>query len=418
MSTCIILHSIFIDCYSILFSLLLYLSGMKRSVLTVLLSVFLLNAFSQDTTQHFFLVKTTGPLPFIEYGLGEDRLGGAKMTYLDTNIVLKVTDSTGAKYKVQLSKYHTGYVTKTNVKTDSSLHYKPYYLSNSWKVYGDDQYDYVTVMLDGRLPYHGIQQIDPSRIVIDIFGATSNTNWITQLQTVKEIKNAWYEQTEDDVLRVIIELKHKQHWGCNISYDSAGKKLMVRIKRQPATLKVKKLFIAIDPGHGGTNSGAEGGTSKVLEKEYTLKFANALNKYLTRKHVKVFMTRTTDTTLDMPPRTQMLRQQDPSILISLHLNSSGNPATKGVSTYYRYIGFRPLTQAILNRMEKLGLAEYGNVGNFNFSLSGPTEYPNCLVEIAFLSNAEDEQRILDPDFHKAVARQIYRGIRDWLKQVK
>ncbi|MBD0365988.1 MAG: N-acetylmuramoyl-L-alanine amidase, partial [Flavisolibacter sp.] len=39
----------------------------------------------------------------------------------------------------------------------------------------------------------------------------------------------------------------------------------------------------------------------------------------------------------------------------------------------------------------------------------------CLVEVAFLSNAEDEQRILDTRFQKAVAKQIYRGIKDWLK---
>ena len=54
---------------------------------------------------------------------------------------------------------------------------------------------------------------------MDIFGATSNTNWITQLSSAKEIKNAWYEQPEDDVMRVIIELKHQQHWGYSIFYD-------------------------------------------------------------------------------------------------------------------------------------------------------------------------------------------------------
>lgn len=391
---------------------------MKCFLPVVILSLTIINCSAQDSAQHFFLVKTTGPLPFMEYGLGEDRLGGAKMTYLDTNIVLKVIDTTGPKWKVQLSKYHVGYVTKGNVKTDSSLKLKPFYLSNSWRVYGDDKYDYVTVSLDGRLPYRSIQQIEPARVMVDIFGATSNTNWITQLSTTKEIKNAWYEQTEDDVLRVIIDLKHKQHWGYNMAYDTSGRRLIIRIKRQPEKLRIKKLFIAIDAGHGGANNGAEGVSSKVYEKEYTLKFANALRKYLERKHVQVYMVRTSDTNMTMPDRTHNLRAQDPNILISLHLNSSGNPATRGVSTYYRYIGFRPLTQAILKRMKDLGLAEYGNVGSFNFSLSGPTEYPNCLVEIAFLSNTEDEKLILDPAFHKKVAKQIFKGVKDWLKQVR
>jgi len=90
----------------------------------------------------------------------------------------------------------------------------------------------------------------------------------------------------------------------------------------------------------------------------------------------------------------------------------------GVSTYYRYIGFRPLSQYIQESLLKIGLADFGNVGSFNFALNGPTEYPGCLVEVAFLSNKEDEQLILDPEFHKAVAVQITEGIKEWLKSCK
>jgi N-acetylmuramoyl-L-alanine amidase len=88
---------------------------------------------------------------------------------------------------------------------------------------------------------------------------------------------------------------------------------------------------------------------------------------------------------------------------------------KGVSTFYRYIGFKPLSQYILESMVQLGLFEFGSVGSFNFALSGPTDYPNCLVEVAFLSNKDDEMLILDPEFHKAVACQITEGIKKWLK---
>lgn len=388
---------------------------MKRIVSIPFLFLVLMNARAQDTTASYFYVKTTGQLPFLEYGLGDDRLGGAKMTFLDTNVVLKVIDSVGTDYKVQLSRYHTGYIAKANVKPDTAQHNKPYYLTASWRVYGNATHDIVAVGMEERLPYRSIQQINPSRLVVDIFGVTSNTNWITQLKSVKEIRNAWYEQVEDDVLRVFIELKHQQHWGHYIAYDSSGKRLMIRIKRQPEKLCMKNLVIAVDAGHGGSNTGASGVISKGFEKMYTLQFAEALQKYLGRKGAHVYMTRTLDVDLSMTDRTLALRQQDPNLLISLHLNSAGNPAAKGTSTYYRYIGFRPLTQTILDRMLELGLDNYGNIGNFNFALSGPTEYPNCLVEIAFLSNEEDERRIMDPKFHRAVAKKIYKGIKDWLK---
>jgi N-acetylmuramoyl-L-alanine amidase len=88
-----------------------------------------------------------------------------------------------------------------------------------------------------------------------------------------------------------------------------------------------------------------------------------------------------------------------------------------MSTYYRYIGFRPLSQAILKSMLQLGLHEFGNVGSFNFSLSGPTDYPNCLVEVAFLSNKKDEKKILDPKFRREAAIKIVEGIEDFLKKL-
>ena len=390
-----------------------------KTIFNVLAVLFFVHATAQDTTHAYFLAKTTGKLSFLEYGLGDDRLGGAKMNYLDSNIILKVIDSFGIDYKIQLSKYHTAWIDKQSVQRLPGKKAAPYYLTGSWKVSGDSSFDYVTINLDEKLPYHSQQQINPSKIVLDIFGATSNTNWITQLKTTKEIKNVYYDQTEDDVFRVIVELKHAQHWGHSIYYDTIGKKLVLQIKRQPAVLDIKKLRIAVDAGHGGDNSGASGVGSNVLEKEYTLKIAKQLQLVLNKAGVKnVFMTRTKDTTLDMPQRIQMLKDYKPDLLISIHLNSAGTDTVRGTSTYYRYIGYRPLTTAVLNRMLSLGLKEYGNVGNFNFSLSGPTAYPNCLVEVAFLSNREDEKKILNPKFHKAVAGKIYLGIQDWLKVIK
>jgi N-acetylmuramoyl-L-alanine amidase len=356
--------------------------------------------------------RTTGRLPYLEYGLGDDRLGGAKMGYLDTNILVHVVDSTSNDYKVQLSANHAAYLPKSNFKEDTSIKVQPYYLTSSWRVYGDDKYDYVTIALPERLPYSSQVELCPNILMVDIYGATSNTNWITQLKTVKEIHHVWYEQKENDVFRVYIRLKNEKNWGHFIYY--VKNVLHIRIKRQPSS-NIKDLVIAIDAGHGGSNNGASGITSKALEKEYTLKIAKALEEKLQKKGVTVFMTRTEDIDVGMIDRTLMLRERDPDLMISIHLNSSSNRNAQGVSTYYRYLAFRPLSQYILDRMLELKLNNFGNIGGFNFSLSGPTEYPNCLVEVAFLSNEEDEKRILDERFHKDVAEKIYEGIRDWMR---
>lgn len=376
-----------------------------------------ISAVAQTVIQGKPLVgRTTGLLPYLEYGLGSDRLGGAKLTYLDTNIVVKVIDSSIGTYKIQLSKDHLAYLPKTNFQKDTTIKIKPYYLTNSWMVNGDSLYDYVIINLDEKLPYRSMQQINPSKIVVDVFGATSNTNWITQRSTAKEIKNVSHEQIEDDVFRIVIELKHEQHWGYSIYYRD--KRMVIKVKRQPGELRLDKMKIAVDAGHGGDNSGASGIRTGILEKKYTLLIAKQLKSALLDKEAKVFMTRTEDTAIGMVERTEMIKKEDPDFLISIHLNSSVKDSIRGVSTYYRYIGFRPLTQYIQESMLKLGLNDFGNIGSFNFALSGPTDYPNCLVEVAFLSNKEDEQLILDPQFHKAVATQIVEGIKEWLKSCK
>lgn len=383
-----------------------------KKILTALFVFCFLNSFSQNISADYFYVRTKDSLPFLKYGLGQDRLGGAKMTFLDSNVILKVVDSFQTDYKVQLSTLHSAYIDKNNVTKVPRIKNQEH-LTDSWKVYGDSLYDYVTIQLDEKLPYRSVMEIQPSRIVVDIFGATSNTNWITQLSTAKEIKNAWYEQPEDDVMRVIIELKHQQHWGYNIFYT--GNRLTVMVKRQLVILNLSHLKIAIDAGHGGDNIGATGIKTGIKEKDYTLLIAKELEKRLKLKKAKVIMTREKDTTLSMYERIQFLGQQNPDLLISIHLNSSSKDSINGVSTYYRYIGFRPLSQAILKSMLQTGLNEFGNVGSFNFSLNGPTNYPNCLVEVAFLSNREDEKKIRDPKFRQLVAAKIIAGIENFLK---
>lgn len=358
--------------------------------------------------------ETVGALPYLEFGLGTDRLGGAKINYLDTAVRVQVTGKFEGQYRVQLSRNRTAYIPVGNLLLLPKGTFSPRSLTGSWRVWGDDRYDYVSIGLDEKLPYTSVQEIDPSRIVVDIYGATSNSNWITQLQSAREIKNVWYTQKEDGVFRVTIELRHHQHWGYEVFYQ--GNALTVRVKRQPTNLSLSHLTIAVDPGHGGTNRGALG-PADIYEKQITLQIAKKLEALLKKEGATVIMTRTSDVSKDMIQRTSLLRMADPDLLVSVHLNSAGDPIhVSGTSTYYRYIGFRPLSAAILRHMLDLGLEEYGNVGRFNFSLNGPTEYPNALVETLFLSNPEDEMKALNPGFQQQIAQAIVAGIRDFLQQ--
>ncbi len=362
------------------------------------------------------IAVTKGRLAHLLFGLGEDRLGGAKIGYLDSMVVLNMVGKVGSKYKVQLSKYRTAFIDDDLVQFLPKGNFTPESLTTNFRAYGDSAFDYVTVGLTVKLPYQSAQFINPSKIVVDVFGATSNTNWVTQLENLQEVKNVYYEQIEDDVLRIIIELKHTQHWGHQIYYK--GNTLLIKIKRQPSDLSLNKLTIAVDAGHGGSNTGA-GGPTGSSEKALTLAVALKLQQVLEQQGAKVIMTRTTDKTFDNLKRILFYRDSTPDLLISVHLNSAADPIKiSGTSTFYRYIGFRNLSHDIYKRMLELGLKEYGNIGSFNFMLNSPIEYPNALVETLFISNPEDEMKILDEGFQQQIADKIILGIIDFLESCK
>ena len=359
---------------------------------------------------------TKGRLAHLLYGLGDDRLGGAKIGYVDSMIPLKIVGKVANNYKVALTPYRTAYIPDDVVTLAPKGTLCSNALTDRWQVYGDAAYDYVTVGLTSKMPYQSYQQVSPSTIVVDVFGATNNTNWITQLQNTKAIKDVQYEQWQEGIFRITIFLKQPQHWGHSIYYK--GNNLVIKIKQPPSNLALKNLTIAVDAGHGGSNTGA-GGPTGSSEKNLTLAIALLLQKTLESNGATVLMTRTEEKFVDNKERILMYRDLKPDLLISIHLNSASDPIRAGgTSCMYKHAGFKNLSYHINKHMLQLGLKEYGHVGAFNFMLNSPTEYPNALVETLFLSNPAEEELVLDPAYQQKIADKICMGIKDFLKEAQ
>ena len=366
--------------------------------------------------QEFPLVGVTkGERPALNFGIGEDRLGGAKLSFINPGVRLALTGKVGDLYRVALTENQEAWIDTSQVELQPKGTHPPFSLTSNWSVYGDEKYDYVSVSLNDKLPYASFQEIEPTRINVDVYGAVSNSNWITQQLTTKEIKNVYYNQVGKNQFRITIELRHKQVWGYGIDYK--GNNLIIRIKRQPERLKIKALKFALDAGHGGNNNGALGSTG-AKEKDVNLVTVLHLKDRLERKGAKVVLTRADDSNPTIAERRKKAIESEADIFISVHSNSIGltsNPEeTKGVSTFYKYICYRPLSFLILQEVLKTGLIAFGNVGSFNFGLNSPTELPNALVELAFMSNPEDEMKLLDDDFRRELAERIVDGIDEFL----
>ncbi len=357
---------------------------------------------------------TTGERPYLNYGLGSNRLGGAKLEFIRPGIKLRLIGKEGSQYKVYLCRDKVAWIPESLVKIDSSYS-KAVSLTGLMNVAGDDSLDYVTLNLSEKLPYSSYVGLNPTRLIVDVYGATSNTNWLVFKNTAKEITSVNYHQVADEDFRIIINIKHNFLWGYSIDYQ--GNKLVISVKHKPESLDLEDLVIAVDPGHGGRNRGALGSTG-VLEKNVTFSIAQHLKALLEDEGAKVILTRTKDTLIYNSQRLKRILSSNADILISIHANSIGlttDPRkTKGTSTFYKYIQYAPLAKHIFKRMLETGLAPYGYVGKFNFTLNSPTELPNALVETAFLSNPEDEMKLLDDNFREEIAEKILEGLEDFL----
>jgi len=383
------------------------------------------STFAQNVVRDTALVGfTRTELTPLYYGLGTDRLGGARMETLDSAVVLNLIgiDSSGRFWRVRLAPSLSAYVPVDQVRVDTVARYPTGSLTGNWTVSGDASLagagrsgaDQLAVRLPARLPYRS-QLLANGHLTVDVFGVASNTNWITQRQSNQAIRNVWFEQVADEVLRVHIDLTSQQSWGYSLFYQKTT--LMLRIRRRPEKRNLRGMVIAVDAGHGGSNTGAKGEGTGVLEKDMTLDVARQLKNYLTRKGATVLLTRDLDTNVSPTARIRAMRQAMPDLLVSIHFNSSSNPTVRGVSTYYKHLGFRPLSQAVLHELLRLKtdtpgekMPEFGNVGHFNFFFNTPTEYPNVLVEGPFLSNSADEKLITNPQFRKRMAKAICRGL--------
>lgn len=378
--------------------------------------------YSQFTTKSKYTVlppdaetfgRTNNAFTPVYSGLGEDRLGGTKAGFLDSGVVVQTVGRIGNLYKVKFNNSLHVYIPREYIQPLPEGTAPPRSLTNNMRVTGDSLYDYVQVELYNKLPYLSYQQIGPSKIVVDIYGATTNTNWLVQYpETLQEISDVYYQQVENNLLRMTIMLKHAQHWGYYTYYN--GNTLVIKVRRQKEDLSLRNMVIGVDAGHGGSNMGAAGIAGRY-EKEFTLAVAKKVKAELLKDSVTVIMTRESDISFENNDRLMMFRKKNPDLAISIHLNSAGDPLrVKGTSTYYKLIGFKNLSAAIYKRMKETGLPGWGHIGNFNFFLNSATEFPTALVETLFISNPEEEEKIFRPDFQQQVAEKIVAGIKDWL----
>lgn len=190
--------------------------------------------------------------------------------------------------------------------------------------------------------------------------------------------------------------------------------------RPPAPLpdvSNSRITIAIDPGHGGRDPGAVG-IGSMHEADIVLDISQQVADLLRRQGVEVLMTRTDDREIDLPPRVSLANRARADVFVSIHANaiSMSRPEVNGAETYYFSDSGRVLAQAIQNSIiQATGMRNRG-VKSARFYVLRNTQMPAALVEVGFVTGAEDARRLADPNFRTVMAQAIVRGILQYVQQ--
>ncbi|HIK25484.1 MAG TPA: N-acetylmuramoyl-L-alanine amidase [Thermosynechococcus sp. M46_R2017_013] len=178
-----------------------------------------------------------------------------------------------------------------------------------------------------------------------------------------------------------------------------------------------RLVVVIDPGHGGGDPGAIG-IGGIREKDMVLEIGLQVAQFLQQQGVQVMMTRTTDIDLDLAPRVAIAEQARANAFVSIHANaiSLARPDVNGLETYFAPGRSSRLASAIHNSiLNSLNIRDRG-VRAARFYVIRNTSMDSALVEIGFVTGAEDAANLRNPAWRTQMARAIAQGILNFLQR--
>ena len=212
-------------------------------------------------------------------------------------------------------------------------------------------------------------------------------------------------------------------------------------------------LVVVDPGHGGGDIGATG-KAGLREKDLVLEVAMKLGAQLRLAGIRVIYTREADLFLTVAERAEIANRAKADLFISLHANSSPDPAATGSETYFvsekvsdedarrvaetenevfhpeggakdsgdvlsqilgdliRTDHMRGSAEVAMAIQRELALLPTPNRGvkQGPFFVLGGVNMPAVLLEMGFLTHPEDEERFKTVQYKDMIARAVTRGV--------
>ena len=257
---------------------------------------------------------------------------------------------------------------------------------------------------------------------------------------------------EEKAYRLVIDL---------VDIVQEKKEIAERKKQKEIKPKGSKIVV-IDPGHGGEDPGAVG-TRKTMEKDVVLKVGEKVVHLLNQnKEIQAFLTRKGDYFIPLEQRTKIAREYGADLFISLHTDGSFNPQARGSSVYCLSLSgatdqaaktladkenlsnilggafSKPtdlskdpnlnqilldlrqndtmrdsfqFAEILLKDIKAFNPLKYSSYRQANFIVLKAPDIPSVLVEMAYITNKEDEYLLNRDEFQEKMAKAINTSIK-------
>ncbi len=179
-----------------------------------------------------------------------------------------------------------------------------------------------------------------------------------------------------------------------------------------AKYNVPKFCVAIDAGHGGSDGGTVSG--EVIEKDINLSVALKLKAILEDNKIEVVLTRSSDENISLAQRTSIANDFSADFFISLHCNYYEDDAQiAGLECYYNSpdaMKSKAYAESIINAVSLSNDIKARDAKAEGYYVLRNTQMPAVLVEMGFLSNYSERQKLLSDDYQEILSQRIAEGI--------
>jgi N-acetylmuramoyl-L-alanine amidase len=279
----------------------------------------------------------------------------------------------------------------------------------------------------GDLNYKFLKLHNPERLVVDLVDVNFDEALATEvLPETPHVKSTRFGLATlgRPVTRIVFDLKSADL--LEEFRESLDKKfLYIRLQggsKDKASLtdelgvplKSQGLRVVLDAGHGGYDHGAIYGGHN--EKDINLQVATRVLENLKIAGIDAYMTRNEDRFMSLSERVELSNTIEPKIFVSMHANALvTNPNMQGLQTYYHSDGGLKLAEYVHKRLVKdVGMPDQ-KIRKANFWVCKYTKAPSILLELGFMTNVEERNKLTRDSYQAELAKSISRGIIEYLE---